>query len=175
MSILKDYAAYAEHSGSKLKPFVKTMFYCNIFFRISYVLYKIKLIPLARIFWLFNRVLFSVEIDPRARLKGGFVILHGTGVVIGYNVVAEGNFKVYQGATIGGNVGKKRTANGRTFSQPWLQPDVVIGINAVVAGPVILGAGSRVGANSVVTRDVPAGATVVSNNVILAEKSEVVL
>ncbi|MGG7663498.1 serine O-acetyltransferase [Dyadobacter sp. BHUBP1] len=175
MSILKDYAAYAEHSGSKLKPFVKTMFYCNIFFRVSHVLYKIKLIPLARVFWLINRILFSVEIDPRAKLRGGFVILHGTGVTIGHNVLAEGNFKVYQGATIGGNIGKKRTLNGRTFSQPWLQSDVVVGINAVVAGPVVLGAGSRVGANSVVTKDVPAGATVVSNNVILAPKAEIVV
>lgn len=173
MSIVKDYVAYAGHSGSKLKPFVKTMFYCNICFRISHLLYKIKLVPLARVFWLINRILFSVEIDPRATLKGGFVILHGVGVVIGHDVVAEGGFKIYQGATIGGNVGKKRSHQGRVFSQPWLQPGVVIGINAVLAGPVILGRESRIGANAVVTKDVPDGGTIVSNNVLLSQKSEV--
>ncbi|GGM86315.1 hypothetical protein GCM10010967_18170 [Dyadobacter beijingensis] len=173
MSILKDYAAYAEHSGSKLKPLTKTMFYCNVFFRLSSVLYKVRLVPVARIFWLLNRILFSIDIDPRARLRGGMVILHGAGVVIGRFVTAEGNFKIYQGATLGGNNGKKRTVNGQTFSQPYLQNNVTIGINAAVLGPVILENGSSVGANAVVTKDVPAGAVVVSNNVILAQKSAV--
>jgi serine O-acetyltransferase len=173
MSFYRDFQAYADHSDSKIKPFFKTMFYCNLFFRVSSALYRVKLIPIARIFWLLNRILFSIDIDPRAKLKGGMVILHGAGVVIGYNVVAEGDFKIYQGATLGGNNGKKRTFNGRTFSQPYLQSNVTIGINAAVLGPVILESGSSVGANAVVTKDVPANAVVVSNNVILAQKSAV--
>jgi serine O-acetyltransferase len=52
----------------------------------------VKLVPIARLFWLLNRVLFSIDIDPRATLKEGLVILHGAGNVIGKAVVALGDF-----------------------------------------------------------------------------------
>lgn len=141
MSIIKDFNAISKHSGSKLKTLTKTMFYCCIFYRLSSFFYKIKLIPIGRLFWLLNRILFSIDIDPRATLRGGVLILHGAGIVIGKNVIAEGNFKIYQGATLGGNNGKKREINYKIFSQPLIKEDVTIGINAAVLGPIILNKG----------------------------------
>lgn len=170
MTIIKDFNAISQHSGSKLKTFTKTMFYCCVFFRASSFFYKIKLVPISRIFWLINRILFSIDIDPRATLKGGMVILHGSGIVIGKSVLAMGDFKIYQGATLGGNNNKKRIIDDVIHSQPILKENVTIGINAAVLGPVILNNYCSVGANAVVTKDVPANAVVVSNNLILKSK-----
>ncbi len=171
MSILKDYRAYLEHTNSAVKPFFKILFYCNIFFRISHILYKIKLVPLSRFFWLLNRILFSVDIDPRATLKGGFVMLHGVGIVIGRYVIAENRFKIYQGATLGGNNNKEANYNNQIIRQPVLKDGVVIGINAAVLGPIILEAGVTIGANAVVTKSMPENAIVVSTNFILNKKT----
>ena len=167
MGFLKDYQAYTIHSKSRIKPLFKTMLYCNLFFRLSHTCYNLKLFPIGRLFWLFNRIIFSIDIDPRARLKGGMVILHGTGIVIGYNVLAKGDFKIYQGATLGGNNGKKLPYNGTVFSQPILEDNITIGINAVVLGPIVLNSGSSIGANAVVTKNVPSNAIIVSNNKII--------
>ena len=164
MSFIKDYIAFSEHTGSMIKPLLKLHLLCIFFFRVSHFLYKIKLIPLSRLFWFINRVLFSIDIDPRAQLNGGVVILHGIGVVIGRYVKAEGDFKIYQGATLGGNNGKESLRNGAKFSQPVILGNCVIGINASVLGPVILNRGVRVGANAVVTKDIPENSVVVSHN-----------
>jgi serine O-acetyltransferase len=167
MSFIKDYKAYAVHTNSKIKPLLKINLLCMLFFRISYVFYKIKLLPLSKLFWLINRIVFSIDIDPGAHLKGGVVILHGVGVVIGRYVTAEGDFKIYQGATLGGNNGKESFYNGKAFSQPIIKANCIIGINAVVLGPVILNEGAKIGANAIVTKDVPANSVVVSCNKIV--------
>ncbi|WP_300599202.1 hypothetical protein [Niabella sp.] len=138
-----------------------------LFFRISNVLCKVGLKPLGRLFWLINRLLLSIDIDPRATLKGGVVILHGAGIVIGRYVIAEGDFTIYQGATLGGNNNKEALYKGKTITQPVLMHGCVIGIHAVVMGPVILHNNVRVGANAIVTKNVPENAVVVSNNKIL--------
>lgn len=167
MSIKNDYLAYKKHTESSIKPFLKTMFYANVIFRISFFLYKLKLVPLSRLFWLVNRVLFAIDIDPRAHLQKGFVILHGVGIVIGRYVIAVGNFKIYQGATLGGNNGKEAMFNGEKLRQPLIGDNVIIGINAVVIGPILINDGVKIGANSTVTKDIPENAIVVSNNKIL--------
>lgn len=169
MSFVKDYKAFAKHTNSNIKPLFKIHLFCMLLFRISHLFYKINLTPISKIFWLFNRLIFSIDIDPGARLNGGVVILHGVGIVIGRYVHSEGDFKIYQGATLGGNNGKESIYNGHTFSQPLIIGDCIIGINAVVLGPVILSKGVRVGANAVVTKDVPANSIVVSNNKIVNE------
>lgn len=170
MGFIQDYKAYSLHTKSKIKPLFKLMLFCNLLFRLSHISYQLKLYPIGRLFWLINRVLFSVDIDPRARLKGGMVILHGTGIVIGYNVLATGNFKIYQGATLGGNNGKKVTKNGNQYSQPIIENNVTIGINAAVLGPILIASNSSIGANAVITKDVPANAIIVSSNKIIGYK-----
>jgi serine O-acetyltransferase len=167
MSILKDFKAFSKHSGSNFKTLTKVMFYSCVFYRVSHFFYKLRLVPISRFFWLLNRVLFSIDIDPRATFKGGIVILHGSGIVIGKSVLVLGDLKIYQGVTLGGNNGKKRIINGKEHSQPIINEGVIIGINAVVIGPIILGVKSSVGANAVITKDIPDGAIAVANNKII--------
>ena len=167
MSFLKDYQAYAVHSNSSLKPLFKIHLYCMLIFRISHFFYRIKLIPLSKIFWFINRIFFSIDIDPGARLQGGVVILHGTGIVIGRYVIAKGDFKIYQGATLGGNNEKEAMYDGELIRQPVLLENCTIGINCAVLGPIVLGENVVVGANAVVTRDVPESAIVMGSNRIL--------
>ncbi|UBM58078.1 hypothetical protein LAG90_14825 [Marinilongibacter aquaticus] len=168
MSFIKDYLAYAEHTGSRIKPLFKVLLYANLLFRLSNFFYQFKLVPVARLFWFLNRIIFAIDIDPRAQLNGGMVILHGAGIVIGRYVLALGDFKIYQGATLGGNNGKHIKVGGAKFSQPIVKKDVVIGINSVVIGPVTLNSGCRIGANAVVTKDVPENMIIVGNNIQLA-------
>lgn len=165
--IKKDYLAYAKEAHGKFKPLLKVHFYCNLLFRFSHFFYQIKLLPLAKVFWGINRFVFTIDIDPGARLNGGFVIIHGFGIVIGRYVISEGDFHIFHGATLGGNYGKESNHKGFLISQPYINEGVVIGINAVVLGPVVLERGARIGANAVITRDVPAHCTVVGNNKIL--------
>ncbi|WP_183558395.1 serine O-acetyltransferase [Mucilaginibacter sp. SP1R1] len=165
-----DYRAYARSAKSFYKPFFKIHFYCNVIFRISHLFFSLKLLPVSRLFWLFNRIVFSVDIDPGASLHGGFVIMHGIGIVIGRYVIATGEFKIYQGATIGGNNGKERVYQDRLLKQPYIKNNVVIGINSAVLGPVVIEAGAVIGTQAIITRDVAENSTVVGNNKILINK-----
>jgi len=63
----------------------------------------IHLIPVAKLIWYMNRLLFHCDIDYRADLAGGFMIVHGLGIVIGSGVKSNGRLKVYQGVTLGGD------------------------------------------------------------------------
>lgn len=169
MSFRKDYIAMRKHTNSNIKPLFKIHLWVMFFFRISHFFYKIKLIPVSRLFWMINRVLFSIDIDPRASFKGGVVIIHGIGLVIGRFVISEGDFVVYHGVTLGGNNNKERKYNNIIISQPVIKHNSIIGINAIIIGPVIIGENSRIGANAVITKDVPPNSTAISNNKILNE------
>ena len=93
----------------------------------------------------------SAEIGP------GFLIGHVGGLVIGFRTRIGRNCDVRQNVTFGGNF-QKKDAEGRT--QPWVGDNVSFGVGCAVLGPVRIGSNSIVGANSVVTRDVPEGAIV---------------
>lgn len=162
-----DYQTYAASSNSFYKPLFKIHFYCNVNFRISHFFFQAKLLPVARLFWLFNRVIFSVDIDPGARLNGGMEIVHGIGIVIGRYVIAEGKFKIYHGATLGGNNGKEASYRNMLLKQPYIKDKVIIGINSAVLGPVIIGTGAVIGTHALVTKDVADNCTIVGNNKIL--------
>ena len=101
------------------------------------------------------RWLTGIEIHPGAQLGRRLLIDHGMGVVIGETAVIGDNVTLYQNVTLGGvslNPGKRH---------PTIEDDVVIGAGAAVLGPFTVGRGARVGANAVVLREVPAGATMV--------------
>jgi serine O-acetyltransferase len=110
---------------------------------------------LARLVSNFGRWLTGIEIHPGAKVGRRFFIDHGMGIVIGETAEIGDDVTLYQGVTLGGtswNKGKRH---------PTLENGVVVGAGAKVLGPFTVGAGAKVGSNAVVTKAVPAGATVV--------------
>jgi serine O-acetyltransferase len=104
-----------------------------------------------------TRVVTGVEIHPAARIGREFFIDHGAGVVIGETAVIGDRVTLYQGVTLGG------TGFQRGKRHPTLGDNVTVGSGAKLLGPIDVGAGAKVGANTVVVEDVPPGATVVGN------------
>lgn len=123
--------------------------------RISHWLWRHDLKWLARLNSHLARWLTGIEIHPGAKIGHRFFIDHGMGVVIGETAEIGNDVTLYHGVTLGGvswNKGKRH---------PTLGNNVVIGAGAKVLGPFLVGDGARVGSNSVVVKEVPAGATVV--------------
>jgi serine O-acetyltransferase len=101
------------------------------------------------------RAATGIEIHPAARIGRRFFIDHGMGVLIGETAEIGDDVTLYKGVTLGG------TSLGRGKRHPTIGNDVVIGTNASILGAITVGDGARVGAGSVVVRDVPPRATVV--------------
>ncbi len=130
-------------------------------------LHAIWLHRLAHVFWgagwkwlgrvvsNFARWLTGIEIHPGAKVGRRFFIDHGMGIVIGETAEIGDDVTLYQGVTLGG------TSWDKGKRHPTLEDGVVVGAGAKVLGPFVVGAGAKVGSNAVVTRAVPAGATVV--------------
>jgi serine O-acetyltransferase len=104
-----------------------------------------------------SRAVTGVEIHPAARIGTDFFIDHGSGVVIGETAEIGDRVTLYQGVTLGG------TGFARGKRHPTVQDDVTIGSGAKLLGPITVGHGAKVGANTVVIEDVPARSTVVGN------------
>lgn len=127
-------------------------FYSVILYRISNKLYKFKLSILAKIIWLINRIVFSVDIDYRADIGKNFMIVHGIGIVIGKEVVIGNNVKIYQGVTLGGS-GKVRSYLGKEITQPIIKDNCIIYANACIFGPVIIDNNIKIKACKVINTD----------------------
>jgi len=112
---------------------------------------------LARLLSQVARLLTGVEIHPAAEVGSRLFIDHGMGVVVGETAEVGDDVVLYHGVTLGG------TSMERRKRHPTLGDDVVVGANATLLGPITVGDGARVGAGAVVTKDVPAGATVAGN------------
>lgn len=125
------------------------------FHRVSHVLWRWRLKWLARFLSTFSRWLTGVEIHPGAKIGRRFFIDHGMGVVIGETAEIGDDCTLYHGVTLGGTSWKAGKRH------PTLENGVVIGAGAKVLGPITVHENGRVGSNSVVVKDVPAGATVV--------------
>ena len=108
------------------------------------------------------RWLTGIEIHPAAAIGSGFFIDHGMGVVIGETSVIGEGVTLYHDVTLGGiapAVDSHSQVNVKRH--PTLEDGVIVGSGAQILGPITVGAGARVGANSVVLKDVAPGATVV--------------
>ena len=117
---------------------------------------------LARMLSQLARLLTAIEIHPGAAIGRRFVIDHGTGVVIGETAEIGDDVTLYQGVTLGGiapSVNSRTQVNVKRH--PTLEAGVIVGSGAQILGPIIVGERARVGANSVVTRDVAPGVTAV--------------
>lgn len=150
-----------------LKVFLDLNTWIVVIYRISSIFIQLRLYPLAKIFWLINRILFTVDIDPRSELSGGLVIIHGMCIVIGHEVKSVGKLTIFQGVTIGGNYGKKANINGIITGQPYFEGNVILGTDSCVFGPVLIKNNSLIGAKAIVTKDVPENSLVLGNNQIL--------
>jgi len=141
---------------SKLELFFNYPGFWAIFnYRIANRLYKSNFRKLARFIMGISQILTNIDIHPGATIGDGIFIDHGFGVVIGETVTMEDNILVYQGVTLGGvslNKGKRH---------PTIKSGVVIGAGAKILGNITIGKNSKVGANSVVIKDVPDNSTAI--------------
>jgi serine O-acetyltransferase len=125
--------------------------------RISNALYEARVPILPRMLANAFKVVTGVEIHPAARIGRGLFIDHGSGVVIGETAEIGADVTLYQGVTLGG------TGFQRGKRHPTLGDEVMVGSGAKLLGPIVIGARTKIGANSVVIHDVPANSTVVGN------------
>jgi serine O-acetyltransferase len=124
-------------------------------YRIHHRLWRRNWRLLARLLSQATRLWTGVEIHPGARIGQRLFIDHGAGVVVGETAEIGDDVTLYQGVTLGG------TGKGEGRRHPTLRDGVFVGSNANVLGNIIVGERSRVGAGSVVLRDVPPDSTVV--------------
>lgn len=125
--------------------------------RIANALYQRNVPFVPRTLAFLARSVTGVEIHPAAEIGESFFIDHGSGVVIGETSKVGSNVTLYQGVTLGGTgfqVGKRH---------PTLEDNVTVGSGAKLLGPITVGHGSKVGANTVVITDVPPMTTIVGN------------
>lgn len=123
--------------------------------RLSHKLSGWGLYILARIVSHMGRFLTGIEIHPGAVIGRGVVIDHGMGIVIGETAEIGDGCLLYQGVVLGG------TSLSKGKRHPTLGSNVTVGTGATLLGPINVGDGARIGAGSVVFKDVPPGATVV--------------
>ena len=154
----RDPAAKSKLSLILTYPGVKAIFFHKIanFFAIA----KFDLV--ARIISQFSRFLTGIEIHPKAKIGKNLFIDHGMGVVIGETSEIGDNVTIYHMVTLGGispSIKSKEQINIKRH--PTLMDNVVVGSGAQVLGPVVVGKNAKIGANAVVTKDVPEKAVMV--------------
>ncbi len=125
------------------------------FHRLAHFLWRIRLRFFGRLLSHVSRAFTGIEIHPGAKIGRRFFIDHGMGVVIGETAEIGDDVLLYQGVVLGGTTLEKKKRH------PTIGNGVVIGAAAILLGPITVGDGARIGANSVVIRSVPPGATVV--------------
>ena len=156
--IKRDPAAKSKLSVILTYPGAKAVFFHKIanFFAIA----KFDLI--ARIISQFSRFLTGIEIHPKAKIGNNLFIDHGMGVVIGETSDIGDNVTIYHMATLGGISPSINSDDQRnTKRHPTLMDNVVVGSGAQILGPVTIGKNAKIGANAVVTKDVPQNAIMV--------------
>ena len=156
--IKRDPAAKSKLSIILTYPGAKAVFFHKFanFFAIA----KFNLI--ARIISQFSRFLTGIEIHPKANIGKNLFIDHGMGVVIGETSDIGDNVTIYHMATLGGISPSINSNEQRNIKRhPTLKDNVVVGSGAQILGPVTVGKNAKIGANAVVTKDVPENAVMV--------------
>ena len=154
----RDPAAKSKLSIILTYPGVKAVF----FHRIANFFCVAKFDLIARIISQFSRFLTGIEIHPKAKIGKKLFIDHGMGVVIGETSEIKDNVTIYHMATLGGIAPSIDSDNQRDVKRhPTLENNVVVGSGAQVLGPVIIGKNAKIGANAVVTKDVPENAVMI--------------
>ncbi len=154
----RDPAAKSKLSILVTCPGVKALFFHRIanFFCIA------KFGLLAKMISQLSRFFTGIEIHPKAKIGKNFFIDHGMGVVIGETSEIGDNVTIYHAVTLGGISPSIKSDEQRNNKRhPTLKNNVVVGSGAQVLGPIIVGENAKIGANAVVTKDVPANAVMV--------------
>jgi serine O-acetyltransferase len=125
--------------------------------RVAHALHQAGVPLVPRTIAAVSRSFSGIEIHPAAEIGSGFFVDHGMGVVIGETAQVGDRVTLYQGVTLGGT----GFATGKRH--PTVQDNVTIGSGAKLLGPITIGHGSKIGANTVVIHDVPPNSTVVGN------------
>ncbi|MCF6339223.1 MAG: serine O-acetyltransferase [Sulfurimonas sp.] len=133
-------------------------------YRIAHKLYNANFKRLARAIMGLNQIVTSIDIHPAAKIGKRFFIDHGFGVVIGETSIIEDDVLIYQGVTLGGvslTKGKRH---------PTIRSGAVIGAGAKILGNITIGRNAKIGANSVVVKEVPDNATAIGIPAHVIEK-----
>ena len=132
--------------------------------RLTHKLWKLKLPLIPRLLSHVNRLFTGIEIHPGAKIGKKVFIDHGMGVVIGETAEIGNDVTIYHGVTLGGVSPSEDSASQKDKKRhPTLEDKVIIGSGAQILGPITIGANSKVGSNSVVTKDVESNKSVIGN------------
>ena len=154
----RDPAAKSKLSVVLTYPGVKAV----VFHKIAHFFSVAKFDLIARIISQSSRFLTGIEIHPKAKIGKNLFIDHGMSVVIGETSEIGNNVTIYHGVTLGGISPSIDSDKQRDVKRhPTLKNNVVVGSGAQILGPVTVGENAKIGANSVVTKDVPDNAVMV--------------
>ena len=154
----RDPAAKSKLSVILTYPGVKAV----LFHQIGHFFSVAKFDLIARVISQFSRFLTGIEIHPKAKIGKNLFIDHGMGVVIGETSEIGDNVTIYHSVTLGGISPSIDSDSQRDVKRhPTLKNNVVVGSGAQVLGPIVVGENAKIGANAVVTKDVPENAVMV--------------
>ena len=154
----RDPAAKSKLSVILTYPGVKAV----LFHQIAHFFSVAKFDLISRVISQFSRFLTGIEIHPKAKIGKNLFIDHGMGVVIGETSEIGDNVTIYHSVTLGGISPSIDSDSQRDVKRhPTLKNNVVVGSGAQVLGPIVVGENAKIGANAVVTKDVPENAVMV--------------
>ena len=149
-------------AGSRLGVvFLYPSFHVMAFYKIGNIFWRYNLKFISRLIMHLARIFTGIEIHPAAKIGSNFFMDHGLGIVIGETTEIGENVTIYQGVTLGGIMPSVESDLQRNQKRhPTIGNNVIIGSGAQILGPINVGDNARIGANSVVSKDVPSDVTV---------------
>ena len=131
------------------------------FYKMGNIFWRYNLKFISRLIMHLARIFTGIEIHPAAKIGSNFFMDHGLGIVIGETTEIGENVTIYQGVTLGGIMPSVESDLQRNQKRhPTIGNNVIIGSGAQILGPINVGDNARIGANSVVSKNVPADVTV---------------
>ena len=149
-------------AGSRLGVvFLYPSFHVMTFYKMGNIFWRYNLKFISRLIMHLARIFTGIEIHPAAKIGSNFFMDHGLGIVIGETTEIGDNVTIYQGVTLGGIMPSVESDLQRNQKRhPTIGNNVIIGSGAQILGPINVGDNARIGANSVVSKDVPSDVTV---------------
>lgn len=141
----KDPAAKSKFEVLFLYPSLQSI----IYHKISSFFYKYRMFFIARFISQFSRFITGIEIHPGAQIGKRVFFDHGMGIVVGETAIIGDDCVIFHGVTLGGVLSTKEKRH------PTLERNVVVGAGAKILGNIVIGENSRIGANSVILKDIP--------------------